>query len=74
MDSDEIGRRFDIAVVNEAQSEWIGDLRAEARQLSIAINEFLPDGREKSLALTKIEEAVFWAVAGVVRPPVERPF
>jgi len=31
------------------------------------INNTLPDCREKSLAITKIEEAMFWANAGIAR-------
>lgn len=36
------------------------------------VNDVCPDGREKSLALTKLEEAKFWASAGVARNPKTR--
>jgi len=36
------------------------------------VNEVVPNGREKSLALTKLEEAKFWASAGVARNPETR--
>ena len=33
------------------------------------LNEVLPDGREKSLAVTKLEEVMFWANAAIARQP-----
>ena len=33
------------------------------------VEEVVPDGREKSLAITKIEEAKMWSSAGVARNP-----
>lgn len=34
---------------------------------SITIDNAMPDGREKALVLTKLEEAMFWANAGIAR-------
>ena len=36
------------------------------------IDARVPAGREKSLAITKLEEAKMWASAGVARNPVTR--
>ena len=43
------------------------DLRLAARKMMRAVEEICPAGREKDLALTKIEEAMFWANAAVAR-------
>ena len=46
-------------------------LPVEARTLAHHFNDVLPDGREKAVALTKIEEAMFWANASIARQPPE---
>jgi hypothetical protein len=38
-----------------------------ARKLAYLINEDCPDGREKSIAITKLEESVMWANAAIAR-------
>ena len=42
-------------------------LRAEARALALVIVSFTPPSREQSLALTHLEEAIFWANAAIAR-------
>ncbi len=43
------------------------DVRAEMLSAALFFNARLPEGREKSLAITKLEEAMFWANAAVAR-------
>ena len=45
------------------------EVRVTARQFAHFINRTCPPGRETSLALTKIEEAMFWANAAFAREP-----
>ena len=40
-------------------------LRAEAKTLAEMINEMCPESREKSLAITKLQELVMWANASI---------
>lgn len=42
-------------------------LRTEARVLAELFATYVPEGRELSLALTNLEQAVFWANAGIAR-------
>lgn len=42
-------------------------LRDSARLLAHQINFLVPEGREKALSLTKLEEVVMWANAGIAR-------
>ena len=42
-------------------------IRDYAYGLAILFNEFVPESREKSLALTHLEECVMWANAGIAR-------
>lgn len=50
-----------------AQTEAYVAIRAVAQSLAMTIAMLVPDGRERSLAFTKIEEAVMWANAGRAR-------
>mgnify|MGYP003291818699 CR=1 FL=1 len=49
------------------QIELYQTIRYKAKMLAAYLNEKLPDSREKSLAMTKLEEAVMWANASIAR-------
>lgn len=43
------------------------EIRETMRDAANTVNAMVPDGREKSLAITKLEEAMMWANAGIAR-------
>ncbi|KJD44239.1 hypothetical protein [Paenibacillus terrae] len=51
----------------DGQPEKYEAIREKAKELAYLIEEEVPNSREKSLALTNLEQAVFWANAGVAR-------
>lgn len=44
-------------------------VRALVGSTATTLDRELPDGREKALVLTKLEEAMFWANAAIARQP-----
>lgn len=42
-------------------------IREKAKEMAYLIDEMVPDSREKSLAMTKLEECSMWANAGIAR-------
>jgi hypothetical protein len=65
--SPELEHRFTYHAPKEGQPEKYEDIRERAKFLAYLISEDCPDCREKSLALTKLEEAVMWANAAIAR-------
>jgi len=63
----EILTRFDAHATGEGQSISIARLRIAAKQMAGVIDDEVTPSREKSVALRKLEEALFWANAGVAR-------
>lgn len=43
------------------------DVRRHCRNLAIDLDRILPDGREKALAITNLEQVMFWANAAIAR-------
>lgn len=53
--------------VNDEQDERITELRIAFSNLYNCIDEYCKNSRETSLAVTKLEEAQFWAIKGITR-------
>ena len=58
---------FTYHAPTEEQRRQYERLRAMAKGLALLINRECPSGREKSTALSKLEEAVMWANASIAR-------
>lgn len=68
-ESEGISHRFQYLGLGEKQQCRIVLLRSLAIQLAEAIVENTCCNRERSLALTKLEETMFWANRGVAVNP-----
>lgn len=64
---DDLENRFTYHAPKEEQSEIYEFLRGEALHLAFEISDLVPAGREQSLAITHLEEVIFWANAGIAR-------
>lgn len=53
--------RLDSKQVDELQLKRIQDLNVAAKYLECRINELCPKGRERKIALQKLEEVMMWA-------------
>lgn len=62
-----IENNFSYHVPKEGQPELYNTIRNKAKELAEVIEATCPDSREKSLAMTKLEEAVMWANASIAR-------
>lgn len=68
--SEELVNRFKYhPAVSDAVKSKHTDIRNACALFTSVIIELTPHGREQSLAITKIEEAMMWATAAVARDP-----
>ncbi|GHC44411.1 MULTISPECIES: Acb2/Tad1 domain-containing protein [Streptomyces rochei group] len=68
MSPEDIEHRFAFhAATTDEKRDAHTSVRQHCRRLADHINETCPDGREKSLAITAIEEAMFWGNAALAR-------
>jgi len=55
---------------NETVAMLHAAMRDAAYDLALIINDASVDCREKSIAITKVEEAMMWANAAIARAPI----
>lgn len=72
MDPADITNRFDYHAPDEEKRHKHEAVRAACRDLAENLNEHIPEGREKSLAITHLEEVMFWSNAAIARPSIQR--
>ena len=63
----DIENRFTYHEPKGDQAKIYPKIREKAKEFAYLIKQFVPESREQALALTKLEEVVMWANAGVSR-------
>jgi hypothetical protein len=63
----QIENNFKYHSPKAGQPEKYLEIRERAKELAYLIDVECPNSREKSLALTKLEESVMWANASIAR-------
>lgn len=68
MDSSELNNRFAFhSAATEGKRDGHAGIGIYCLALAEFLNDRLPEGREKSLAITHLEEVMFWSNAGLAR-------
>lgn len=71
MNTDSFGARiindFSYHQPDKLSSSRMEGVRDECLRLALLLKDWVPQGREQSLALTKLEEVMFWSNAGIAR-------
>ena len=65
--NEKIERAFTYHAPKGNQPQRYEAIREKAKELAYLIDGLCPESREKSLAMTKIEEASMWANASIAR-------
>lgn len=67
MDVADIRNRFTYHPPKDDQPDRYDAIRQSMLALALALNDLCPDSREKSLAITSLEQASMWANAAISR-------
>lgn len=66
----DLNHRFAFhAASRQEKADEHSSARAACRSAADVVDRLCPPGREKSLAITKLEEAMMWANAAIARNP-----
>jgi hypothetical protein len=65
---DDLDRRFGFhPATNDVVAAAHQQVRQMCREVAAELTAMLPDSRERSLAITKLEEAMMWGNAAIAR-------
>jgi hypothetical protein len=75
MDDNDLVHRFGFHPATKETGPMHSAIRMACLRLARELNDLIPDGREKSLAITHLEETMYWANGAVARSmaPLETP-
>lgn len=65
----DLGNRFTYHKPDAAKADRHSNVRGVLLETASYLNQNLPAGREASIAVGKLEEAMFWANAAIARAP-----
>ena len=71
---DNVGARFARVDLNERQARATQQAREEFALTAEIINNLVKDGREKSLVLTALEDALHWTIRAIELDPEANPY
>ncbi len=63
----DLAHRFNFHPADEDTAPLHQGVRQECLRLAEMLDALVPDGREKSLAFTNLEQVMMWANAGIAR-------
>ena len=63
----DIDNNFTYHPPKPGQAEIYKTIRDQAKEFALLINELCPDTRERTLAMTNLEQSVMWANASIAR-------
>lgn len=66
-EANDIDRNFTYHAPKPGQPERYASIRAKAKELAELIDVQCPQSRERSIAMTNLEQSVFWANAAIAR-------
>jgi len=67
MEQKDLQNRFNYHSADVTKTQKFESIRKNMLALAMLINEYCPEGREKSLSITNLEQAQFWANASIAR-------
>jgi hypothetical protein len=73
MEQADLDNRFTQHVADPNKTQLMNTVRNVVKAAADAINTVAPEGREKTLSIAHLEEAMYWANAGIARHVESQP-